>query len=105
MAFVVGTTIAILFLHGVARFGLIAAVAALEIAEIFVWLRWRRVRAITGREGILGMPGIATTDCTPNGQVKVKGHLWSAVSDPPVAAGDAVRVIGVEGLRLTVAPQ
>ena len=105
MAFVVGTTIALLFLHGVLKIAVIGAVALVEVLELSVWLRWRKVRATTGPEGMIGADGIALTDCDPEGRVKVKGQSWKALSEPHVRAGDAVRVVSLEGLRVEVTPR
>ena len=57
---------------------------------------------MTGREGMIGARGIARTELAPRGTVEVHGELWNAVSDPPVAAGDPVEVIGIDGLQLRV---
>ena len=103
MAFVVALTLGFLFLDGVPRYLLIAGGAAIEVAEIAVWLRWRKVKPRSGIETMVGMTGVALTDCDPEGQVKVKGQIWKARSVEGVKAGANVRVTGVEGLRLDVA--
>ncbi len=105
MAFVVGTVIALLFLDGLLRVAVIAAVALIELAEIAIWLKWRKVRSTTGVESLVGSNGVAITDCDPDGQVKVKGQIWKARAEDRVAAGDAVQVLAVEGLRLDIAPR
>jgi membrane-bound serine protease (ClpP class) len=105
MSFVIGTLIAIFFLEGVARWALIAAVALLELAEIALWLRWRKVTSSTGVEALVGMTGVALSDCKPEGQVRVKGQIWKARCDQGVGAGDGVTVLAVDGLRLDVAPR
>src|SRR3990170_2843304 len=99
MSFIIGTVIAILFLDGVWRIVLIAAVALLELAEIGLWLKWRNVTSSTGAESLVGMPGVALSDCKPDGQVKVKGQIWKARCDEGVAAGEGVSVVAVDGLR------
>jgi len=38
----------------------------------------------------------------PTGTVFVHGTLWSARSASPIEVGEIVRVIGIEGMRLTV---
>ena len=38
------------------------------------------------------------TDLTPKGNVSVHGEIWDAVSQAPVAAGQAVEVVDVDGL-------
>ncbi len=104
MAFVVALTLGFLFLDGWVRYALIGAGALIEIAEIAVWLRWRNVRATTGVEGLIGMIGVALSDCAPDGQVKIKGQIWKAHCTEGVEAGANVRVDAVEGLRLDVSP-
>jgi membrane-bound serine protease (ClpP class) len=57
----------------------------------------------TGAAGLVGAVGVAQTPLDLEGQVQVQGELWTAVaSGSPVAAGERVRVVGVEGLRLRV---
>lgn len=102
MAFVVALTLGFLFLDGWMRWALIAAGALIEFAEIAVWLRWRNIRATTGVEAMIGMTGVALTDCDPDGQVKIKGQIWKARCAEGVDAGTNVRVDAVEGLRLDV---
>ncbi len=52
----------------------------------------------------MGAVGIAQQELTPRGQIIVHGELWVAEADAPVAAGDSVRVRGVNGLKLLVEP-
>ncbi|MGH2808385.1 MAG: NfeD family protein, partial [Actinomycetota bacterium] len=91
--------------EGAWRVALIAAVALLELAEIALWLRWRKVRSSTGVEAMVGMHGVALSDCRPDGQVRVKGQIWKARCAEGVGAGEAVSVVAVDGLRLDVAPR
>ena len=59
-----------------------------------------------GRESIVGEVGTATADLSPEGMVRVRDALWRARTNraTPIAAGDAIRVAGVEGLVLQVEP-
>ena len=67
--------------------------------------RSHRRRVTTGREGLVGLLGEAKTGLAPRGTVFVDGALWEAESDGgPLQAGDRVRVVAVEGLRLKVTP-
>ncbi len=51
----------------------------------------------------VGQTGKATTDLDPRGTVLVASELWTATAeDPPIAAGEAVEVVAVEGIKLTV---
>lgn len=65
-------------------------------------IRAQRRKPTTGREGLMGVVGLARTDLNPEGMVEVMGELWRAVSEEPVEAGEAVEVIGAEGLTLKV---
>ncbi|MGA3174045.1 MAG: nodulation protein NfeD [Syntrophorhabdales bacterium] len=56
----------------------------------------------TGREGLLGETGTARTDLAPSGKVFVHGELWDARSEEPVAPGERVRVVAVDGMTLRV---
>jgi membrane-bound serine protease (ClpP class) len=103
MALVIGTAIAVIFFDGIWRIAIIGAVALIELAEIGVWLRWRKVKATTGQEGIVGMVGKALSECRPEGQVQVKGQIWKAVCPEGADEGDGVVVESIHGLRLTVA--
>jgi membrane-bound serine protease (ClpP class) len=58
----------------------------------------------TGVPGMVGETAVARTPLAPDGQVAVGGELWRAVAqDGPVAPGEAVTIVGVDGLTLTVA--
>lgn len=58
----------------------------------------------TGATGMVGQPAVVRTPLTPEGQVAVDGELWRAVAqDGPIAAGEPVTIVRVDGLTLTVA--
>ncbi|HEX5441980.1 MAG TPA: NfeD family protein [Ktedonobacterales bacterium] len=66
-------------------------------------LRSRHLPSRSGREALLGKEGVAISDLTPRGTVRAAGEDWSAVADiGPIQAGEAVEVIGVEGITLRV---
>ena len=102
MALVIGTAIAVIFFDGIWRVLIIGAVALIEVVEVGIWLKWRKVRATTGAEGIVGMKGTALTKCRPDGQVRVKGQIWNATCREGADKGDDVVVESLSGLRLTV---
>ena len=103
MAFVVALILGFLFLDGTLRYLVIAGGALIEIAEIWVWLRWRKVEPKSGVEMMVGMTGVALTPCDPEGQVKIKGQIWKAhCTDGVVEEGATVRVDAVVGLQLKV---
>jgi membrane-bound serine protease (ClpP class) len=59
---------------------------------------------MTGDSGMIGEIGVVKTVLDPVGRIQVHGELWSAHSRTPVAVGQKVRVVAVEGLTLEVAP-
>jgi membrane-bound serine protease (ClpP class) len=66
-------------------------------------LRTRHLPTRSGREALLGQEGVATSDLTLRGTVRVGGEDWSAIADGrPIAAGEAVEVLAVEGITLRV---
>lgn len=68
-------------------------------------IRARLRRTITGKEGIIGAVGTVRRALDPEGMIFVDGELWQASSPvSPVAIGTRVRVVGIDGLRLTVVP-
>lgn len=67
--------------------------------------RTAETRPLTGKEGLVGAAGKALTPIDARGGTAlVFGERWSAVSSTPVETGQAVRVIRVDRLQLTVAP-
>jgi membrane-bound serine protease (ClpP class) len=59
-------------------------------------------RSMTGASGMVGERGVAYTPLNPTGQVFVHGEYWQAVSETPVAKGEAVEVVEVVDLKLRV---
>jgi membrane-bound serine protease (ClpP class) len=83
--------------------GMGGAMAAFFLFVLGAAVRGRRYPVLSGREVLIGATGTAMSDLTPGGQVHVRGELWSAVAQgAPLARGDAVQVVGVDGLRLVV---
>jgi membrane-bound serine protease (ClpP class) len=82
---------------------------AIVVAGFSIWVlgrlfRLRRVRPTIGHEEMIGMVGEAREDFDRSGHVFVHSELWTAQTTGPVEAGQKVRVIGLEGLRLRVEP-
>ena len=75
---------------------------------IFAFAVGAGVRALyrkptTGYAGLVGEVGAARSALAPTGDVFVSGELWRAVAEgEPVAEGEQVTIIGVEGLTLKV---
>jgi membrane-bound serine protease (ClpP class) len=65
-----------------------------------------RDRIVGTQRGLVGLVGEARGRLAPDGPVFVKGALWRGRTDgEPIEAGTAIRVRGVDGLILRVAPE
>jgi membrane-bound serine protease (ClpP class) len=65
-----------------------------------------RDRIVGTQRGLVGLVGEARGRLAPDGPVFVKGALWRGRSDgDPIEAGTPIRVRGVDGLILRVAPE
>jgi membrane protein implicated in regulation of membrane protease activity len=102
MSLVIGTLLAFYFLDWPWRWVVIAVLACVEIFELMLWLRLRRMRALTGVEAFVGEKGRALSDLRPEGQVRVKGQIWMAACPEGASVGEDVVVTAVDGLRIEV---
>jgi membrane-bound serine protease (ClpP class) len=65
-----------------------------------------RDRIVGTQRGLVGLVGEARGRLAPDGPVFVKGALWRGRTDgDPIEAGTPIRVRGVDGLILRVAPE
>lgn len=88
----------------------VLAIILFIVAAISVWLfyvgvkaQYRRVK--TGQEALIGAKGVATTDLKPKGEIRVLGEFWQATAkDAEIVNGQAVEVVGMEGMFLIVKP-
>ena len=81
----------------------VGATAGMFLVAVGAGLRALSVRAPVGGPALVGQTGIARSALSPEGQVLVQGELWRAVArGAPVAEGARVRVVGANGLTLTV---
>jgi len=86
-----------------------ALAVTLPFALITVFLlrlvvRARALKVSTGTAGMLDEIGVAKTDLDPEGKVFVHGEWWNAVATGRIPEGGRVRVVGIDGLKLRVAP-
>lgn len=61
-------------------------------------------RPRTGADGLVGAEGVVRREINPAGKVLLRGELWNARSEAALEPGQRVRVVGVKGLTLDVAP-
>jgi len=80
--------------------------AAISVFLMRLVLRSRKWKQAAGIEELLGEKGIATAGLAAGveGMIRIHGESWRAVAQRSVAAGEAVRVQKVEGLKLYVEP-
>ena len=104
MVLVVGLVLSLIFLDWPWPLVVALPLAAFDIFEIVVWLRWRKRRSITGAESLVGERGKVVTECRPDGQVRVKGQLWRARCSTGADVGERVEVTALDGMTLEVAP-
>ncbi|MDY6930670.1 MAG: nodulation protein NfeD [Halobacteriota archaeon] len=63
----------------------------------------RRQRSTTGTDELLEMVGIAESDISPEGKVKVRGEIWNAITrGEEIREGEKVKVLDRDGLTLIV---
>jgi membrane-bound serine protease (ClpP class) len=78
---------------------LLMALVATKIVQV------RKLAPVTGQDEMVGQVGVVRKTLDPSGQVFVHGELWQAQTEgDPIPAGSPVRVEGVDGLTLRVAP-
>lgn len=85
-------------------FAIVAGSAAFLLYVVPLALRSRRRPVVSGREELAGAHGVVTEWGDGRGHVFVHGERWRAVSSAPLQSGDAIRVVAIEGLTLTVEP-
>ncbi|HEX9208446.1 MAG TPA: nodulation protein NfeD [Steroidobacteraceae bacterium] len=82
--------------------GLAGSLVLLGIVSFAV--RARRRPVVSGREGMLHERAEAVEAFEQRGLVRVHGELWNAVTQRPVQAGQALRIVRIDGLTLEVEP-
>ena len=86
--------------------GGVVGVVLMMLAGLPATVRSRFSTPTIGRESMIGEVGEAVAALDPDGVVRVREALWPARTNraTPVAMGEAVRVVGIDGSRLEVAP-
>jgi membrane-bound serine protease (ClpP class) len=86
--------------------GGLATGGALMIAGIvYIGMRARSHPVATGAQGMVGGSAEVVADFDGRGRVRYGGELWNARSTTALRAGEAARIVRVEGLTLWVEPQ
>lgn len=86
----------------------LGAVAMASLAMTFVIMRLaltsRRRKIVSGREELIGATGTVLDWSNGSGHVFVHGERWRAASSDDLPADTPVRITGLDGLTLDVAP-
>lgn len=85
----------------------LALAVALTTGAFFIFamgmaLKTKLTQPTTGKEGLVGEKGVAITRIAPEGDVKIHGEIWKAVSDQKIKKGEKIRVLSVDGLELKI---
>jgi membrane-bound serine protease (ClpP class) len=85
----------------------IVGVALSMINGMPAMVRTRFGTPTIGREWMIGMMGEAVTEVKKDGLVMIDGAPWRAMVNrtTPIAPGDPVRVVAIEGLYLEIEPE
>lgn len=87
---------------------LIAGIAAASVGFLLVVLnfalRARRRPVLSGPEQLLGATGEVLADVDGNGSARILGEVWQVRASAPLGRGQIVRVVGIDGLVLSVEP-
>ena len=94
-----GLNIARPVIAGVATVG-----GGVMLAIVYTASRNLRRPITTGSEAMLGTTAEALEDFASKGAVRLGGERWNAITSVPVAKGQPVRIVRVEGLLLWVEP-
>ncbi len=83
----------------------VAVVVVVVVAFLAIMVvRMHGTQVRTGAEGLVHERGVARSALSPKGKVFVHGEIWNAVADGAIDAGQAIEVVGVDGLTLRVRP-
>jgi membrane-bound serine protease (ClpP class) len=85
----------------------IGATVLFMLSGMTAMVRSRFSTPTIGRENLVGEMGQAEADVAPDGVVRIHDALWRARTNraTPIHAGDAVRVVSIEGVVLEVEPE
>jgi membrane-bound serine protease (ClpP class) len=85
----------------------VAGVLVAFTAGMPAMVRTRFSTPTIGRDWMIGEMGEAVVEVAPAGVVRVRDALWRAETNraTPIAVGEPIRVVGIEGLLLEVEPE
>ncbi|MDQ6758365.1 MAG: nodulation protein NfeD, partial [Acidobacteriota bacterium] len=78
--------------------------ALITLFLVSLAVRARRNKVLTGTAALVNEVGVAQTPLAPEGTILIRGEYWEARSAQAIGPGARVKVTGVDGLKLSVAP-
>lgn len=89
-------------IHWITAIGVTLPFAAITIFLLRLVILSHKRKSSVGMEGMVGEAAVALEDFSRSGRVHVHGEIWQALSEQPVQAGETLRVVRVEGLKVWV---
>ena len=85
----------------------IAGVALTFVVGMPSMVRTRFATPTIGREWMIGEMGVAVSSLSPDGVIELGTAKWRARTNraTPIAAGQSIRVVGIDGVTLDVEPE
>jgi membrane-bound serine protease (ClpP class) len=83
-------------------FTAVGTLSAFMLLIGYLVVRSQRGKPTMGLEGLLGEVGEVRVNLSPTGKVFVHGEYWNAEGDADIPAGERVRIVGFDGMRLKV---
>jgi len=75
---------------------------AFFIFAVTMAIKAQLAKPATGSEGLVGETGVAQSRISPEGKVFIHGEFWNAYADEVIEAGEKIRVLKTEGLKVKV---
>jgi membrane-bound serine protease (ClpP class) len=92
-------------IHKVTAFAVFLPLALITVFLLRLVLLARKLKSVTGEQGMLGLEGVAYTPIGESGKVYIRGEYWNASSDTPIEKGQPVVVTAIQGLKIIVKPK
>jgi membrane-bound serine protease (ClpP class) len=83
-------------------FAVVITLSGLMLLLGYLVFKSQRRKPTLGLEGLVGEIGEVREALSPSGKIFVHGEYWDAEGDGAIAAGEKVRVVGFDGMRLKV---
>jgi membrane-bound serine protease (ClpP class) len=83
-------------------FTAVGTLSAFMLIIGYLVVKSQRGKPTMGLEGLLGEVGEVRVNLSPLGKVFVRGEYWNAEGDADIPAGERVKIVGFDGMRLKV---